>query len=94
MRRRLPPSRRDARADCGCIAIVEDPAMKLSLCPRSSFPAPATAPVAPNDVSFEPAALPRVEAIPSRKDLKSKRWLHHRTASISTTDHRDTDSDN
>ena len=61
--------------------------MKLSLCPRSSFPAPATEFVAPNDEGFDPAALPRVEAIPPRKDSKSKGWLHHRV-------HRENDSDN
>jgi len=61
--------------------------MKLSLCPRSSFPAPIAEPVAPSDEVIEPAALLRVDPLPPRKDAKSKGWLHHRVR-------RDTDSDN
>ena len=65
--------------------------MKLSLCPRSSFPAPIAAepvaPSAPSDDAVDPTSLLRVDPLPPRKDARGKGWLYHRVR-------RDTDSDN
>lgn len=50
--------------------------MKLSLCPRSSFPrAEIAEPLPPpEDVVVDPGAV-RVEAPPQRKDARTEGWL-------------------
>lgn len=45
--------------------------MKLSLCPRSAFPARIVEPAPPSDEIFDLAALRHVESLPPRRDPKS-----------------------